>query len=197
MNLFIFCGVAQRVRRSSDGRASACCTAGPSSHPCSTTHGGLVLSGDKSGPSANGCTLYTMNECLVRRNIANKHILKISAFCFLESTHSYSRKHVFLLVTKWLCNPNRGPSYKSLCNRERSPTLFRTHTVKKLSIFPSSRDVTLTLTKLSLGAKNIYMTSLFPPRESLISNIPAGDGNIENLSLRCRSQHPDKQETAP
>jgi hypothetical protein len=28
------------------------------------------------------------------------------------------------------------------------------------------------------------MTSLFPPRESLVSDIPAGDGNIEKLFLR-------------
>jgi hypothetical protein len=29
------------------------------------------------------------------------------------------------------------------------------------------------------------MTSLFLPRESLVSDIPAGDGNIEKLFLRC------------
>jgi hypothetical protein len=29
------------------------------------------------------------------------------------------------------------------------------------------------------------MTSLFPPRESLVSDIAAGDGNIEKLFLRC------------
>jgi hypothetical protein len=36
-------------------------------------------------------------------------------------------------------------------------------------------------TKLSLGGNNLYKTSLFPPRESLVSEIPAGDGNIEKL----------------
>jgi hypothetical protein len=44
----------------------------------------------------------------------------------------------------------------------------------------------MSLTKLSLGGNNLYMTSLFPPRESLVSDIPAGDGNIEKLFLRCR-----------
>jgi hypothetical protein len=39
----------------------------------------------------------------------------------------------------------------------------------------------MSLTKLSLGGNNLYMTSLFPPRESLVSDIPAGDGNIEKL----------------
>jgi hypothetical protein len=37
----------------------------------------------------------------------------------------------------------------------------------------------MSLTRLSLGGNNLYMTSLFPPRESLVSDIPAGDGNIE------------------
>ncbi len=29
---------------------------------------------------------------------------------------------------------------------------------------------------------------LFPPRESLVSDIPAGDGNVSNLFLRCRDR---------
>ncbi len=41
----------------------------------------------------------------------------------------------------------------------------------------------MSLTKLSLGGNNLYMTPLFPPRESLVSDIPAGDGNIEKLFL--------------
>jgi hypothetical protein len=43
----------------------------------------------------------------------------------------------------------------------------------------------MSLSKLSLGGNYFYMTSLFPPRERLISDIPAGDGNIEKLFLRC------------
>jgi hypothetical protein len=43
----------------------------------------------------------------------------------------------------------------------------------------------MSLTKLSLGVNNLYMTSLFPPRESLVSGFPAGDGNIEKPFLRC------------
>jgi hypothetical protein len=40
----------------------------------------------------------------------------------------------------------------------------------------------MSLTKLSLGGNNFYVTSLFPPRESLVtSDIPAEDGNIEKL----------------
>jgi hypothetical protein len=39
----------------------------------------------------------------------------------------------------------------------------------------------MSLANLSLGGNNLYMTSLFLPRESLVSDIPAGDGNIEKL----------------
>jgi hypothetical protein len=51
------------------------------------------------------------------------------------------------------------------------------HRKKTFSIFPSPAG--MSLTKLSLGGYNLYMMSLFPPRESLVSDIPAGDGNIE------------------
>ncbi len=57
------------------------------------------------------------------------------------------------------------------------------HRKKSFSIFPSPAG--MSLTKLSLGGNNLYMTSLFPPRESLVIDIPAGDGNIEKLFLRC------------
>jgi hypothetical protein len=51
------------------------------------------------------------------------------------------------------------------------------HRKKKLFHIPvPSRDV-----KLSLGRNNDVIHKLFPPRESLVSDIPAGDGNIEKL----------------
>jgi hypothetical protein len=53
------------------------------------------------------------------------------------------------------------------------------HHKKSFSIFLSPAE--MSLTKLSLGGNNLYMTSLFPLRESLVSDIPAGDGNIEKL----------------
>jgi hypothetical protein len=43
----------------------------------------------------------------------------------------------------------------------------------------------MSLNKLSLGGNNLYMTSLFLIRESLVSDIPAGNGNIEKLFLQC------------
>ena len=55
------------------------------------------------------------------------------------------------------------------------------YTVKKsFSIFPSPAG--MSLTKLSLVRNYLYMTALFPPRESLVSDIPAVvDWNIENF----------------
>jgi hypothetical protein len=57
------------------------------------------------------------------------------------------------------------------------------HRKKNFLIFPSPAG--MSLTKLSLGGNNLYMTSLFPPRESFISDVLAGDRNIEKVFLRC------------
>jgi hypothetical protein len=57
------------------------------------------------------------------------------------------------------------------------------NTVKKVREFPvPSRDVT---TKLSLDGNYDVITELFLPRGSLDSDIPAGDGKLVNLFLRC------------
>jgi hypothetical protein len=57
------------------------------------------------------------------------------------------------------------------------------HRKKKVREFPvPSRDVT---TKLSLGGNNDVITELFLTRGSLVSDIPAGDGKLVNLFLRC------------
>jgi hypothetical protein len=53
------------------------------------------------------------------------------------------------------------------------------HRKKSFLIFPSPAG--MSLTKLSLGGNNDVRDELFPPRESLVSDIPAGDGNIEKL----------------
>ncbi len=64
------------------------------------------------------------------------------------------------------------------------PTYLPTvHRKKKVREFPvPSRDVT---TKLSLSGNNDVVTELFLPRGSLVSDIPAGDGKLVNLFLRC------------
>jgi hypothetical protein len=60
------------------------------------------------------------------------------------------------------------------------------HRKKSFSIYPSPAG--MSLTKLFLGGNNDVIYTLFPPRESLVSDIPAGDGNIEKLFLQCTAQ---------
>jgi hypothetical protein len=60
---------------------------------------------------------------------------------------------------------------------------FSMHRKKSFLIFPSPAGISLT--KLSLGGNYDIIYKLFLPRESLVSNIPAGDGNIKKLVLRC------------
>ncbi len=56
------------------------------------------------------------------------------------------------------------------------------HRKKSFSIFPAPAG--MSLTKLSLGGNYDVIYKLFLPRESLLSDIPAEDGNIEKLFLR-------------
>jgi hypothetical protein len=53
----------------------------------------------------------------------------------------------------------------------------------------------MSLTKLSLAGNNliiiIIIIKLFQTRESLISDIPVGDGKIDNLFLQCRDNDID------
>ncbi len=53
------------------------------------------------------------------------------------------------------------------------------HCKKRFVIFPFPAG--MSLTKLCLGGNNDVIYKLFPPRESLVSDIPAGDGKIVNL----------------
>jgi hypothetical protein len=58
--------------------------------------------------------------------------------------------------------------------------LFILHCKKRLAIFLSPAGMSLTDSLWSGGSQ------LFPVRESLDSDIPAGDGNLANLVLQCR-----------
>ncbi len=53
------------------------------------------------------------------------------------------------------------------------------HCKKRLAIFPSPAG--MSLTKLSMVGNNRPGSKLFPAIESLVSDIPAGDGKIANL----------------
>jgi hypothetical protein len=59
------------------------------------------------------------------------------------------------------------------------PLHTQLHCKKRLTIFPSPGRVSLT--KLSLAGNN----KIFPARESLVSDIPAGDWKIYNIFLQC------------
>jgi len=66
---------------------------------------------------------------------------------------------------------------------------------KRLAIFPSPAG--MSLTTLSLAGNHLYMTSLFPPRERLVSDILVGDGKLAKLSLQCgNSKNINKKTTA-
>jgi hypothetical protein len=57
------------------------------------------------------------------------------------------------------------------------------HRKKSYSLYTSPAG--MSLTKLSLGGNYDVIYKLLTPRESLVSDIPAGDGNIVKLFLRC------------
>jgi hypothetical protein len=58
--------------------------------------------------------------------------------------------------------------------------LIALYTVKKAFLYSRPKPG-MSLTKLSLGGNYNVIYKLFLPRESLVSDIPAGDGNIEKL----------------
>ncbi len=56
---------------------------------------------------------------------------------------------------------------------------------KRFTSFPSLAG--MSLTKLPMGRNNSVMTSLFPPRESLVVTSRLGTGNSRSFFLRCVS----------
>jgi hypothetical protein len=81
------------------------------------------------------------------------------------------------------------------CAFERVFKDFKLHRKTSFSIFPSPAG--MPLTKLSLGGNNDVIYKLFPPKESLVSDIPAGDMNIEKLFLQCIVQPTTKPIISP
>ncbi len=57
------------------------------------------------------------------------------------------------------------------------------HRKKRFMSFPSPAG--MSLTKHPLGRNNSLMTSLFPPRESLVVTSRLGTGNSRSIFLRC------------
>ncbi len=79
----------------------------------------------------------------------------------------------------WRCPFISQVEYCPIANR----LYCRIHLKKRFTSFPSPAG--MSLTKLPLGRNNSVMTSLFPPRESLVVTSAAGDGKLTNLFLRC------------
>jgi hypothetical protein len=61
--------------------------------------------------------------------------------------------------------------------------LYSMHRKKRFTSFPSPAG--MSLTKLPLGRSNSVMTSLFPPRESLVVTSRQGTGNSRTFFLQC------------
>jgi hypothetical protein len=89
---------------------------------------------------------------------------------------------LFRPKTNHTCHQKQNPSVETVPLNKRSCT-YTLHRKKKVREFPvPSRDVT---TKLSLGGNNDVLTELLLPKGSLVNDIPAGDGKLVNLFLRC------------
>ncbi len=62
--------------------------------------------------------------------------------------------------------------------------------VKKISIEENARESWTDRTSMNYKRllDTVQIIKLFPPRKSLVSDIPAGDGNVANLFLQCTSE---------
>jgi hypothetical protein len=120
------------------------------------------------------CLLYSNRRCPwtcpldSSLHLHPRRCLAYSSLCCSRTSLQEDVLHLFVLF----CADPRG------CLSTGAYTLK-----KNFSIFPSPAGISLT--KLSLGGNNDVIFKLFPPRESLVSDIPAGDGNIEKLFLQC------------
>ncbi len=74
----------------------------------------------------------------------------------------------------------RAPIYvlPPKCEQRHHPAAH-IHRKKRFTSFPSPAG--MSLTKLPLGRNNLVMTSLFPPRESLVVTSRLGTGNLRNF----------------
>ncbi len=78
----------------------------------------------------------------------------------------------------------RVPDGEKFSATENNPrTTGSLHCKKILAIFPS--PVGMSLNKISLAGNNFFTS-----RESLVSDIPAGDEKIANLLLKCALTQP-------
>ncbi len=121
------------------------------------------------------CTVYPTSISSNRNNFhVNIHITYVLLHWFLRT-----QKKKYNTVT--ICSATLTVSHHHSSSDQR-PSLAGVGCTlagvgcKKLTIFPSPARISL--------------IKLFPARERLVSDIPAGEGEIVNLFLRCRCSRP-------
>ncbi len=115
-----------------------------------------------------------MFTTLKSKTLLRKYLLPIIEYSF--STNSY-----VCLIWIFIFETDRAQIYSV---QKKGGSSRNRYTVKKrFLIFLSPAG--MSCTKLSLGGNNDVIYKLFPPWECLVSDIPAADGNVEKLFLRC------------
>ncbi len=96
---------------------------------------------------------------------------------FIPQVYFLTKQFLHLLVKqqeKKYVDPWKGTRTGSVAGRVFC-TIDAIHRKKRFTSFPSPAG--MSLTKLPLGRNNLFMTSLFPPRESLVVTSRLGTGN--------------------
>jgi hypothetical protein len=123
------------------------------------------------GKSTDACVRYIGGICTHHRNDTfifglKPHFLKGCISVSLSPKFRFMKINCGYWLTPFLSPP---PQYM--------------HRKKRFTSFPSPAGTSLT--KLPLGRNNSVMTSLFPPRESLVVTSRLGTGNSRIFFLRC------------
>ncbi len=117
------------------------------------------------------------------RNVSPKMSSLLKIFCGFFHLCILSRlKNSFMRVIKRCTVTNVTQQMPSRCT-----ICLIIHRKKRFTSFPSPAG--MSLTKLPLGRNNSVMTSLFPPRESLVVTSRLGTGNSRTFFLRCMRRY--------
>jgi hypothetical protein len=134
------------------------------------------------------------------RDCHKRHAIHASRMHFSQEAQKHEEETVTsILVTRakmhrrmrvsqeaeWRDNDNHRYKSKSAWQKVSVTRgrMKRLHRKKRFTSFPSPAGKSLT--KLPLGRNNSVMTSLFPPRESLVVTSRLGTGNSRTFFLRC------------
>ncbi len=116
--------------------------------------------------------LYTANE----GEDENPIIMSWFPFIYSQKWNCYFRNRIIMF-----CLP--VPTLIFLWEINIFPGSVCLHRKKRFTSFPSPAG--MSITKLPLGRNNSVMTSLFPPRESLVVTSRLGMGNSRAFFLQC------------